>query len=331
MHQRKLGTQGLEVSALGLGTMGMTTMLGMPGIYGAPDEDEAIATIHRALELGMTFFDTAELYGPFVNEILVGRALKDRRDQVVIATKLGFDISDDGKVHQPNGDPKRIMPTVDAMLDRLQTSVIDLLYLHRRDPQVPIEETVGAMAKAVQAGKVKYLGLSEIKPQTLRAAHATHPITALQSEYSLWERGVEEAILPTCRELGIGFVPYSPLGRGFLTGEVKRAEQYDDYRRTDPRLQGENYDKNIKIVEQIRAIADRKSITPAQLALAWLLHQGEDIVPIPGTKRRKYIEQNAQAIEVDLSEQDLAELKDLAPIGTTAGQRYSDERMATIE
>jgi aryl-alcohol dehydrogenase-like predicted oxidoreductase len=326
MEQRNLGGQGLVASALGLGCMGMSWA------YGPRDEAESIATIHEAIDLGITLLDTAEVYGPYENEKLLGRALKDRRDRVQIATKFGFKIGPDGKTAGPDSRPEHIREVIDASLLRLGTDHIDLLYQHRVDPNVPIEETVGAMAEAVRSGKVRYLGLSEASPKTLRRAHAVHPISALQSEYSLWERGVEAEVLPTCRELGIGFVAYSPLGRGFLTGQVKRAEEYDsdDVRRNHPRFQGDNFDRNLQIVEVMRRLALRKSCTAAQVALAWLLHQGEDIVPIPGTKRRTYLRDNTSAVGVRLTPEELDELAREMP-ARAAGDRYPSQAMAMLD
>lgn len=325
MEQRRLGGQGLVVSALGLGCMGMSWA------YGPRDDAESVDTVHEAIDLGITFFDTAEVYGPFENEKLLGRALQGRRDRVVIATKFGFKIGPDGKTAGTDSRPEHVKEVVDASLQRLGTNHIDLLYQHRVDPNVPIEDTVGAMAEAVRAGKIRYIGLSEASPKTLRRAHAVHPISALQTEYSLWERGVETEILPTCRELGIGFVPYSPLGRGFLTGHVKRAEEYgpDDVRRNHPRFQGDNFDRNLQIVEAVRRLAARKGCTPAQIALAWLLHQGEDVVPIPGTKRRTYLRDNAAAVGVRLT-QELADLDRDVPAGA-AGDRYPSQAMAMLD
>ena len=324
MELRNLGSQGLQVSELGLGCMGMSFA------YAGGDEAESIATIHRALELGIDFFDTAEIYGPFENEILVGKALAGKRDHVVIATKFGFKI---GAPH-PSADsrPEHVREVCEASLKRLGTDYIDLFYQHRVDPDVPIEDTVGAMAGLVKEGKVRYLGLSEASASTLRRAHAVHPISALQSEYSLWERGVEAEILPACRELGIGFVPYSPLGRGFLTGAAKRAEDYPegDFRRGQPRFQGENFDRNMKIVDALRAIASEKGATPAQIALAWLLVQGPDIVPIPGTKRRTYLEENVGATDVMLLPADLEALEAAAPPGAAAGARYAERMMGLL-
>lgn len=326
MELRHLGTQGLTVSALGLGCMGMSWA------YGPRDDDESIATIHEAIDLGITFFDTAEVYGPYENEKLVGRALKGKRDRVVIATKFGFNITPEGKTAGTDSRPEHIRAVVDASLERLGVDYIDLLYQHRVDPNVPIEDTVAAMAQAVKAGKVRYLGLSEASSNTLRRAHAVHPISALQTEYSLWERGVEAEVLPTCRELGIGFVPYSPLGRGFLTGQVKRAEEYgpDDARRNHPRFQADNFDRNMKIVETVRRLAERKGCTLAQIALAWLLHQGSDIVPIPGTKRRTYLRDNAAAVNVRFTQGELAELTRELPT-TASGDRYPTQAMAMLD
>lgn len=327
MKTRTLGNQGLTVSELGLGCMGMSYA------YGSSDEQESIAVIHRAIELGITLLDTAEIYGPFINEQLVGRAIQGKRDQVVIATKFGFGISEDGERQGLNSKPDHVSKVCDASLKRLGTDYIDLFYQHRVDPTVPIEETVGAMAELVEQGKVRYLGLSEASPNTIRRAHAVHPISALQSEYSLWERGAEAQVLPTVRELGIGFVPYSPVGRGFLTGQIKRVEDFaeDDYRRTDPRFQGENFNQNLKLVDRVKQLAQEKNATPSQIALAWLLHQGNDIVPIPGTKRRAYLEENAAAAEIELSYEVLARLAQAAPVGATSGARYSEEMMSAID
>jgi len=320
MAQRKLGTQGLEVSEQGLGCMGMSEF------YGTADEDEAIATIQRALELGIDFLDTADMYGPFKNERLVGEAIEGRRDEVTIATKFGNQRTEDGGWLGINGNPEYVRQACDASLQRLGVDHIDLYYQHRVDKTVPIEETVGAMADLVGYGKVRYLGLSEASPDTIRRAHTTHPITALQSEYSLWSRDVEEEILPTVRELGIGFVAYSPLGRGFLSGKYKSEEDIpaDDFRRYHPRFQGENFTKNLELVDRVREIADEKDATPGQLALAWVLHRGDDVVPIPGTKRRSYLEENAAASEIDLSEDELKRIDEAAPVGATAGPRYAD-------
>jgi aryl-alcohol dehydrogenase-like predicted oxidoreductase len=331
MQTRLLGNH-LRVSALGLGCMGLTGVSGMPAMYGTVDAAEVVATIHRAIELGITFFDTAEVYGPFSNEELLGRELKGKREGLVIATKFGFRIEDGKRASGIDGSPSNVTRVCDASLLRLGIDHIDLFYQHRVDPAVPIEETVGAMAGLVAAGKVRFLGLSEAGTATLRKAHAVHPITALQSEYSLWEREVENDILPLCRELGIGFVPYSPLGRGFLTGAVQRAEDYPegDYRRNDPRYQGANYDANVAMVGVVKAVAARHGASPAQVALAWLLAQGSDIVPIPGSKRRVTLEDSAAAVNLALREADIAELSAAVPIGGTAGQRYGNPAMMAM-
>jgi len=323
MKQRTLGKQGLTVSELGLGCMGMTWA------YGSADENEAIATIHRAIDLGITFLDTAEIYGPFTNEELVGKAIAGRRDQVVIATKFGFTF-EPGRERGVDGSPANVKRAADASLQRLNIDTIDLFYQHRRDPKVPIEETVGALKELVDAGKVRYIGLSEVGPQTLRRANAIHPVSALQSEYSLWERGVEARVLPTLRELGIGFVPYSPLGRGFLTGAITvDALEADDWRRTNPRFSPDNARRNQVLVDVVKRVAARRQATPAQVALAWVLAQGSDVVPIPGTKRVRYLEDNAGAVDVHLDDADLRELDGL---GTqVAGERYSEPMMAMIE
>jgi aryl-alcohol dehydrogenase-like predicted oxidoreductase len=326
LPQRRLGTQGLVVSALGLGCMGMSQS------YGEADEGESLATLARALELGVNFLDTAEVYGPFRNEELLGRALKGRRDRAVIATKFGFRI-EDGRSNGVDSRPKGIRPRVEASLRRLQTDYVDLLYQHRVDPAVPIEEVVGVMGELVAAGMVRYLGLSEAGVATLRRAHATFPISVLQSEYSLWERGLEEEIIPLLRELGIGLVPFSPLGRGFLAGNARPADQYPegDFRRGDPRYQPGNFEKNMAAAATVREIAEAKGATPGPVALAWLLHKGEDIVPIPGTKRRAYLEENAAAAELSLDQADMAALDAALPPGSTAGPRYSEAHMQFID
>jgi aryl-alcohol dehydrogenase-like predicted oxidoreductase len=319
VEQRKLGTQGLEVSALGLGCMGMSQA------YGPADEDESVATLGRALELGVTFFDTANAYGRGHNEILVGRVLARRRDEAVVATKFGITRSQDGHM-AVNGKPEYAKACCDESLRRLGMETIDLYYLHRVDKAVPIEETVGAMGELVTEGKVRYLGLSEASAATMRRAHATHPIAALQSEWSLFNREPEETVLPTLRELGIGFVPFSPLGRGFLTGEITTPEDFapDDFRRSNPRFQGENFTRNLQLVDRVAQMAGDKGCTPGHLALAWLVAQGRDVVPIPGTKRRRYLDENAAALEVTLSPDDLARIDELLPVGSAAGPRYQD-------
>ncbi|HEY9656273.1 MAG TPA: aldo/keto reductase [Crinalium sp.] len=326
MKTKKLGNQGLIVSALGLGCMGMSEF------YAGRDEEESIATLHRALELGVTFLDTADMYGPFANEKLLGQAINDRRDQVILATKFGNVRSEEGGFLGVNGTPDYVRQACDASLKRLGVDVIDLYYQHRVDPNVPIEDTVGAMAELVQQGKVRYLGLSEAAPATIRRAHAVHPISALQTEYSLWSRDPEDEILPTLRELGIGFVPYSPLGRGFLSGQFTKPEDLpaDDYRRHSPRFQGENFYKNLELVDKVTTIATQKGVTPSQLALAWLLAQGDDIVPIPGTKRRKYLEENVAATEITLTPDELSQIEAAAPKGCAAGDRYPAQHMSAV-
>jgi aryl-alcohol dehydrogenase-like predicted oxidoreductase len=322
MEKRALGTQGLRTSALGLGCMGMSWA------YGTPDDDESIATIHRALELGCDFLDTAEAYGPWDNERLLGRALRGRRDNVVVATKFGWEYTPEGERVGANSRPDHIRKTIDQQLERLQTDHVDLLYQHRVDPNVPIEDVAGTVGELVEAGKVRYFGLSEASATTIRRAHAVFPVSALQTEYSLWERGLETEILPTLRELGIGLVPYSPLGRGFLTSDVRRADEYpeDDYRRNDPRFQGANFEVNRKAAEVVHEVARRKGVTAAQVALAWLLAQGPDVVPIPGTKSRKRLEENLGAADVTLTEAELSELE--LPV---SGDRYPEPMMRLIE
>lgn len=326
MQKRKLGREGLEVSALGLGCMGMSEF------YGGADEQESIATIHRALDLGVNFLDTADMYGPFKNEELVGRAIKGRRDEVVLATKFGNMRGEEGQFLGVNGRPEYVRSACEASLRRLDVDTIDLYYQHRVDPNTPIEETVGEMSRLVEEGKVRHLGLSEAAIETVRRAHAVHTIAALQTEYSLWSRDPEDGLLDVCRELGIGFVPYSPLGRGFLTGQIKSFDDLapDDYRRNAPRFQGENFQKNLELVGRIEEISKAKGCTPAQLALAWVLAQGEDIVPIPGTKRRKYLEENVGSLEVDITPEDLKRIDEVAPKGVAAGTRYPEAGMAAV-
>jgi aryl-alcohol dehydrogenase-like predicted oxidoreductase len=324
MQQRRLGNSALSVSALGLGCMGMSTA------YGKPDDAESIATLQRALELGLNFFDTAEQYGPYTNEALLGRALAGRRKDVVIATKFGFTIADNA-ITGISSEPKNIRPSVEGSLKRLGTDYIDLLYQHRVDPAVPIEDVVGVMADLVREGKVRYLGLSEAGVQNIRRAHAVHPITAVQSEYSLWERNLEQDIVPVLRELDIALVPFSPLGRGFLSGSAQRAEAYppSDFRHGDPRLQGDNFDANMRAAAKVEQLAAGKGCSAAQIALAWVLRQGDDIVPIPGTKRRSYLEQNVAALDIALTDDEATRLEQA--LAHTAGARYSAERMAMID
>jgi aryl-alcohol dehydrogenase-like predicted oxidoreductase len=326
MNTRKLGKSGLVVSSMGLGCMGMSEF------YAGRDEKEAIATIHRALEIGINLLDTADMYGPFTNEELVGRAIKGRRDEVVLATKFGNVRSEDGSFRGINGRPEYVITACELSLRRLSVDTIDLYYQHRVDPNTPIEDTVGAMTQLVEQGKVRHIGLSEAGIETIRRAHKVHPITALQTEYSLWSRDPEDGILDVCRELGIGFVAYSPLGRGFLTGQIKSFDDLapDDYRRNSPRFQGQNFKKNLELIRRIEAMAAEKGCTPAQLTLAWLLAQGEDIVPIPGTKRRKYLEENVAALDVVISPQDRKRIDEIAPKGVAAGMRYPESAMAAV-
>ncbi|MBC8740606.1 aldo/keto reductase [Paraburkholderia sp. UCT31] len=326
LKTRKLGREGLVVSEIALGCMGMSFA------YGTPDDEESVATIHRAIELGCTFFDTAEIYGPFTNEELLGRALKGRRHEVTIATKFGFAF--ENGVRGLNSRPAHIKGVIDASLKRLQTDHIDLLYQHRVDPDVPIEDVAGTVKDAIAAGKVRFFGLSEASVDTIRRAHAVQPVSALQSEYSLFERGVEDKVLPALRELGINFVPYSPLGRGFLTGTAKRAEELpaDDWRAAnDPRIQGSNFDANIKLADFVKALAKDKSVTPGQIALAWLLHQGNDLVPIPGTKRRKYLEENLGAASVTLTAAELESIRAFLSQHKTAGARYLPAMLSNLD
>ncbi len=327
MQQRNLGGTGLVVSPLGLGCMGMSEF------YGTSDEGESISTVQRAIEIGVTFIDTADMYGPFTNEKLVGKAIQGRRDDVQLATKFGNVRGEDGSFHGVRGDAAYVRECCDASLRRLGVDHIDLYYQHRVDPDTPIEETVGAMKELVEAGKVRYIGLSEAGPETIRRANATHPVSALQSEYSLFTRDVEDEILPLCRQLGIGFVPYSPLGRGFLTGAWRKIEdlpESDTRSGRFPRFSEENFQKNVELADRIRDIADEKGATPGQLALAWLLHQGEDIVPIPGTKRRERLEENAGAVDVKLTDEDLRRIEEAMPKGSVAGDRYAEQQMRAV-
>src|SRR5580698_595369 len=326
MKQIPLGSLGLKVSRIGLGSMGMSEF------YGKTDDAESIAAIHLALDRGMNFLDTADMYGPFKNEVLVGKAIQSRRNEVVIATKFGNQRSPDGQFLGVNGRPEYVRACCEASLQRLNVEVIDLYYQHRVDPKTPIEDTVGAMADLVKQGKVRYLGLSEAASGTIRRAHRVHPISALQTEYSLWTRDPEEDILDTVRELGIGFVAYSPLGRGFLTGEFKRSEDIpeNDFRRFNPRFQGDNFQKNLELVRHIETLAQRKGATPAQVALAWVMAQGDDIVPIPGTKRRSRLEENLKALEITLTPSELEEIDRVLPKGSTAGTRYAEQHMSAV-
>ena len=328
MRQRNLGSQGLTVSAEGLGCMGMSAF------YGAFDDVESTSTIHRALDLGVTLLDTADIYGPFTNEVLVGKAIADRRDKVVLATKFGNEVDESGnRTGRINGRPEYVRAAVEASLQRLNVDVIDLYYQHRVDPDTPIEETFGALGELVAAGKVRYLGISEAAPETIRRAHATHPLSAVQTEYSLFTRDVEDdGVLSTVRELGIGFVPYSPLGRGFLSGRIRSIDDFDadDFRRSSPRFQGENFAKNLDVLDQVVAIAERKGVTPSQLALAWAFAQGPDIVPIPGTRRIANVQENVAAVDIMLSDEDLVAIDQVAPAGVAAGERYAPGGMQAV-
>ena len=326
MKTRKLGPSGPEVSAIGLGCMGMSAF------YGGADEAQSTAVIHRALDLGVTLFDTAEMYGPHTNEVLLGKALKDRRDRAFIATKFGINYNADRSKLMVDGSPANVRRAIEGSLQRLGVDHVDLYYLHRVDPDTPIEETVGAMAELVTEGKVRFLGLSEASPETLRKAHATHPITALQTEYSLWSREPEDELFAVTRELGIGFVPYSPLGRGFLSGEIRSVDDLapDDFRRTNPRFMGENFQKNLDLVEAVKAIAADKGVTAAQLALAWVLAQGDDLIPIPGTRRVATLEQNVAAVDLVLTPQDLARIDAIFPKGAAVGHRYAEAARAAL-
>jgi len=325
MERRTLGADGPEVSAVGLGCMGMSDF------YGSTDEARAIRTIHEAVELGIDFLDTADMYGPFTNEKLVGKAISDRRDDVFLATKFGIVRGEDGSFEGIDGSPERVREACEASLDRLGVEVIDLYYLHRVDPEVPIEDTVGAMGALVDEGKVRFLGISEAAPATIRRAYATHEIHALQTEYSLWSRFPEDEILETVRELGVGFVAYSPLGRGFLTGRFESPDDLpeDDWRRHNPRFQGENFRKNLELVEKIEEMAGEKGVTPAQLALAWVLSRGDDVIPIPGTTSPAHLEENARAVEISFTDDELETIDEIAPAGAAAGDRYPD--MSTVD
>ena len=339
MERRKLGSQGFEVPAIGLGTMGMTGFPGTTGVYGAPDEAESIATIHRALDLGIDLFDTAEIYGPHDNEVLLAKALAGRRDRALIATKFGFRMAPDGSIAGVDGRPENVRRALDGCLQRLKTDHIDLWYQHRRDREVPIEDTVGAMAEQVKAGKVRFLGLSEMSAATLRRAHAVHPITALQSEWSIWERNLEQrapdggpSIVETCRELGIGVVPYSPLGRGFLGGNLPDPQTLpqSDYRRFDPRFQGDNLARNVALLEPLEQMAARLGSTPAAVAIAWLLDRGEDVIPLVGMGRPGSVDRALDALDVHLTSDDVAELDAAFPIGAASGTRYPEEMMSRV-
>ena len=327
MKIKSLGKQGLKASQMGLGCMGMSEF------YGDKNDEESIKTIHKAFEMGITFFDTADIYGPFINEELVGKAIAPFRKEITLATKFGI-LRDpnDPKKRGVSGKPSYVKSACEASLKRLNVEVIDLYYLHRKDPDTPIEETVGAMADLVKEGKIRGIGLSEVNSETLRKAHNTHPLTALQTEYSLWSRDPEDDIIPTCKELGIAFVAYSPLGRGFLTGQIKEFEDFDkdDFRRHVPRFMGENFNKNLDLVKKIESIAKEKNCTPAQLALAWLMAQSENIFPIPGTKKIKYVEENVKAIKVSLSPEDLKQIEEIFPKNAAAGTRYSEGGMKTV-